>query len=200
MNPHSRWKWDTSAERPLWWEWNAQVGLSLEDGVRPSVDAGACGQTRVGSAPVWVWLTPITASLLPNAAPRMASPSPTLGQAWPWGTQAWSLGTRGSEVQAPQLSLPGGEHSGNRSPRVSWLPVQVLGTVLEQPQSSLPGPTQRRPPAWAGEALPLSRSEIETLESKSLVLEEWLLKPDTEGLSLHLNQAGVGGGKVKCWL
>ena len=73
------------------------------------------------------------------------------------------------------------------------------GTVLERPQSSLPGPTQRRPPAWAGEALPLSRAEIETLESKSLVLEEWLLRPDTEGLSLHLNQAGVGG-KVKCRL
>ena len=125
MNPHSRWKWDASAERPLWWEWNARVGLSLEDGVRPSVEAGACGQTRMGSAPARVWLTPVTASLLPNAAPRTASPSPTLGHAW--GTQAWSLGTRGSEAQAPQLSMPGGEHSGNRSPRASWLQVQVLG-------------------------------------------------------------------------
>lgn len=192
MNPHSRWKWEASAERPLWWEWKAGVGLSLEDGVRPSVEADACGQTRVGSAPARVWLL--------NAAPRTASPSPTLGHAWPWGTQAWSLGTRGSEAQAPQLSLPGGEHSGSRSPRASWLPVPVLGTVLERPQSSLPGPTQRRPPAWAGEALSLSRAEIETLESKSLVLEEWLFRPDTEGLSLHLNQAGVGGGKVKCQL
>ena len=79
-------------------------------------------------------------------------------------------------MRAHSCPCTGGEHSGNHSPRASGL--QVLGSVLEAPKSS---PSMGR-----------VVSETETLESKSLFLEEWLFRPDTEGLSLHLNHADIG--------
>lgn len=83
------------------------------------------------------------------------------------------------KLRAHSCPCPGGEHSGNYSPGASGL--QVLGSVLEGPRSS---------PSTGRVAL----AETETLESKSLFLEEWLLRPDTEGLSLRLNHAEVGSG------
>ena len=80
------------------------------------------------------------------------------------------------KLRAHSCPCPGGEHSGNHFPRASEL--QVLGSVLEGPRSS---PSMGR-----------VVSETETLESKSLFLEEWLFRPDTEGLSLHLNHTDVG--------
>lgn len=83
------------------------------------------------------------------------------------------------KLRAHSCPCPGGEHSGNHSPGASGL--QVLGSVLEGPRSS---------PSTGRVAL----AETETLESKSLFSEEWLLRSDTEGLSLHLNHAEVGSG------